>query len=161
MQCRYNTQFFPKCSQNTSHSLPVRARYGVSFVCSNSCLYLASVIVVIHAISCYIGPRYNGTRLYISRLFHEFQQKKWPTKHIFPDIYLHLQECGRYHNIPFAIACCLSLWHSIFITDICTAYFSLVNVRNSCNKFMTCRNVFTCKITGLPVNLEKSRKIAI
>ena len=54
-------------SQNTSHSSPVRARYGMYFVGSNRDLYSVSVTVVIGAISCHIGPRYNGTRLYWGR----------------------------------------------------------------------------------------------
>ena len=37
----------------------------MSFVCSDFELYLASVTVVIYAISCYIVPLYNDTRLYI------------------------------------------------------------------------------------------------
>ena len=55
-------QFSPKLSQNTSHSSPVRARYGMYFVGSNSGSCFASVTTVMYAISHYIGPRYNGTR---------------------------------------------------------------------------------------------------
>ena len=55
-------QFSPKFSQDTSHSSPVRARYGMYFVGSNSGSCFASVTTVMYAISYYIGPRYNGTR---------------------------------------------------------------------------------------------------
>ena len=51
-------------SQNTSHISPIRARYGMYFVDSNSDLYFASVTAVMFAISSYIGPCYNGTWLY-------------------------------------------------------------------------------------------------
>ena len=63
-------QFSPKSSQNTSHSSPVRARYGVYLVGSNCDSFSASVTAVMYAISCYIEPRYNGTRPYsIFRVF--------------------------------------------------------------------------------------------
>ena len=55
-------------SQNIFHSSPVRARYWIYFVGSNCDLYFASVTAVMYAISCYIGPGYNGTRLYIGFL---------------------------------------------------------------------------------------------
>ena len=55
-------------SQNIFHSSPVRARYGIYFVGSNCDLYFASVTAVVYAISFYIGPSYNGTRLYIGFL---------------------------------------------------------------------------------------------
>ena len=55
-------QFSPKYSRSSS----VRARYGVSFVGSASDWYSASVPAMTCAISCYIGPCYNGTRLYVS-----------------------------------------------------------------------------------------------
>ena len=51
--------------EKTSHSSPVRARCGVSFVDPASDRYFATVPVVIYAISYNIGPRYNGTRLYM------------------------------------------------------------------------------------------------
>ena len=41
-------------SQKIPHSSPIRARYGVSFVCSNSDLYFASITAVMCAMSCYI-----------------------------------------------------------------------------------------------------------
>ena len=59
-------QFFTKSSLRTPHSSPVRARYGVSFVNSNSDLYSTSVTAVLCAISCYTGLHYNGTRLYLT-----------------------------------------------------------------------------------------------
>ena len=55
--------------QKTHHGPPIRVRYGVSFV-DPICLlwiqlYSAPVTVVKYAISCYIGPCYNDTQLYI------------------------------------------------------------------------------------------------
>ena len=55
--------FFPKSSQKTPHTSPVRERYGVSFVGWNIALYSASHTADMYAISCYIGRYYNGTRL--------------------------------------------------------------------------------------------------
>ena len=43
------------------HSSPGRAGYGLSFIRD---AYIASAVVVPYANSCYVGPRYNGTRLY-------------------------------------------------------------------------------------------------
>ena len=40
--------------------------YGVSLVDSNSDLYFASVNAVMYAMSCYTGPRYNGTQLQLN-----------------------------------------------------------------------------------------------
>ena len=51
-------QFSHKYSQKTSHSSPVK--YGLSFVDPASDWYSASVPVI-------MGPRYNGTRLYLAR----------------------------------------------------------------------------------------------
>ena len=48
-------------SQIFTNSLPVRSRYGVSFVDPASDWYSASLSDNIEAISYYIGPRYNGT----------------------------------------------------------------------------------------------------
>ena len=50
--------------KKTPHSSPIRSRYGVSFVDSQSDSYSASVPVIIHVISYNIGPHYNGIRLY-------------------------------------------------------------------------------------------------
>ena len=61
----YRNQFSPISSQLTPHISPVRARYGVSIVNTYSDLCSASVTRVLYAISCYIGLRYNSTRLYI------------------------------------------------------------------------------------------------
>ena len=46
------------------NSLPVRARYGVSFGDPISDLYSVSVTAVMYDIPSYIGPRYNDIRLY-------------------------------------------------------------------------------------------------
>ena len=48
----------PRYSEWTHHGSPTRAIYGVSFVCSKFELGFAFVNVELHAISCYIGPRY-------------------------------------------------------------------------------------------------------
>ena len=46
-----------------THSVPVRARYGVSVVSLKSDLRSATVIAVLYVILWKIGQRYNGTRL--------------------------------------------------------------------------------------------------
>ena len=54
------------------HSSPVRARYEVHFVDSASDLYSASVTLIVYVISYNIGPRYNGTWLYMpSHYLHQ------------------------------------------------------------------------------------------
>ena len=60
------------------HSSPVRARYEVSIVGSNSGVYSSSVTAVVYAMSCYTGSRYNGTRLYW-QLFHNAKPGFWVT----------------------------------------------------------------------------------
>ena len=63
---------FPKkYSQKTSHSSPVRSRYVVSFVDPASDWYSAWVHGIIYAISYYIGPRYNGSGLYMYYMCRE------------------------------------------------------------------------------------------
>ena len=42
---------------------PYLVRYDVSFADQISDLYSSPVTALVHAISCYIGPRYNGTQL--------------------------------------------------------------------------------------------------
>ena len=42
------------------------------FVGSNCDSYSASVIAVMYAISCYIGPHYNGTRLYFASTMYVY-----------------------------------------------------------------------------------------
>ena len=54
---------FSKIFVKDTHKLPVRVRYGVSFVGSASDWYSASVSTMECEI-CYIGLRYNDTRLY-------------------------------------------------------------------------------------------------
>ena len=56
---------FSKFITREPHSSPVRARYGVSLVGSNSDSCPASVTIMMYAISCYIIPRYNGIWLYV------------------------------------------------------------------------------------------------
>ena len=57
-------QFSLKFLLKYTYSSPVRARYVMYFVDSTSNQYFASVNAVTHAISCYTGPRYDGTRVY-------------------------------------------------------------------------------------------------
>ena len=52
------------CSQQTPHSAPMWATYGVCFVMDNWDVYSASVTIVLCAIPCYIGPHHNSTWLY-------------------------------------------------------------------------------------------------
>ena len=54
-----------KSSQKTPRSSPVRARFWVSSVKITSDAYFNSVIVMPYEKYCYVGPRYNGTRLYV------------------------------------------------------------------------------------------------
>ena len=56
--------FFQKFNKKTPHSSPVRPTNEVYFLWPNSDLYSASVTTVVCEISCNIGPRYNGIRLY-------------------------------------------------------------------------------------------------
>ena len=63
--CRYNAVNFLQNCQKTSHSSLTSARYGMYFLGLNLDLYSASVTAVIYEISCYIGPRFNSTPLYI------------------------------------------------------------------------------------------------
>ena len=52
--------FYPNYSRNIFQSSPVRARYGLSCLSSD----LDCSAVVLYIIPCYIGARYNSTRLY-------------------------------------------------------------------------------------------------
>ena len=57
-------QFLPVSSQQTPRSSPVGARYRSSVVSLESDLSFATFIIVSYGMSCKIGPRYNGIRLY-------------------------------------------------------------------------------------------------
>ena len=59
-----HSQFSPNSSQETPHSSPVRASYGMSCVNTNSDLRSAPATKLLYAIPCCIGLCYNGTRLY-------------------------------------------------------------------------------------------------
>ena len=87
----------------TPNSSPVRARYGLSFVDSNSDLYLTSVTALLFAISCYIGPRYNGTQLYFRRI----SLLMMPWFHVSP---VHQQQC----YWPCRIENPCLLWERVF-----------------------------------------------
>ena len=63
------TQFSLKSSQKTSHSSPVRARYGVSDVILIFDSLSATAIAVSCVISWQIRPPYNGTWLYMLALY--------------------------------------------------------------------------------------------
>ena len=56
---------FSQMFTKDTHSSPVRARYGVSFVDPASGRYFAWVPVIIYVLFYNIEPRYNGTRLYL------------------------------------------------------------------------------------------------
>ena len=65
VRCRYNAVNF---IQNAHKRHTIARPLGRGMVCLlliNTDLYSASIIAVMCAISCYIGPRYNGTWLYI------------------------------------------------------------------------------------------------
>ena len=65
--CRYNVvNFLTNIHKGhpIARLLLLRASCGVSFVDPASDSYSASVPIIIHVISCNIGPLYNGTRLY-------------------------------------------------------------------------------------------------
>ena len=63
---RYNAvNFHP--NPRKIHSIarpPVRAKYGLSSMNITSVAQFASVIVVPYVKTCYVVPRYNGTRVY-------------------------------------------------------------------------------------------------
>ena len=59
-----------------THSLPVRVRYGVSFVGPASEWYFAWVPAIIYAISYYTGPHYNSTQLYIGQVSLYLHEEK-------------------------------------------------------------------------------------
>ena len=61
------TSIFSKIFTKDTHSLPVRVRYGVSFVDPAYDWYSAWVPGIICAISYYIEPRYSGTLLYVGK----------------------------------------------------------------------------------------------
>ena len=63
VQCNYNMVNLFQNPHNSDKSLPVRVRYGVSFVNLKSDLYSALVNAVECQKSCYTGPCYNGTEL--------------------------------------------------------------------------------------------------
>ena len=75
VRCCYNAVNFLR-NHHDQHYIdsPARARCGIYFVGTNS--YLCSVNVVLYRISCYIGVRYNGTRLYLKQHSHT---GLWPT----------------------------------------------------------------------------------
>ena len=61
----WRSQWSHNYSQQTPHNSPVRATNEVPFVDPASDRYSAWVPVIIYLISYSIGPRYNGTRLYM------------------------------------------------------------------------------------------------
>ena len=72
VRCRYNAvNFLKKYSQRTTHSSPVKARYGMSFVDPASDWYSSRVPAIIYAVSYYIGPHNNDTRLIPSHIHVE------------------------------------------------------------------------------------------
>ena len=66
-RCRYNVVKFLLNPLKRHPYSPIRARYGVPFVCLNSDLYSSSVTAGLYAISYCIGSRYNGIWLFLFR----------------------------------------------------------------------------------------------
>ena len=64
-------QFSPTSSRQTPQSSPVRARYDVYFVNITSYAHFISGFVTSYAKSCYVGLRYNGTRLYVCLILYQ------------------------------------------------------------------------------------------
>ena len=62
VRCRYNAVNFLQNSRKTHHISPVK-RAMVNLLKIESQIYIMTVTAVMHAISCYIEPRYNGTEL--------------------------------------------------------------------------------------------------
>ena len=54
----YDSHYSLKNSRKTPNSLPVRVRYGLSFVSANSDWSVTIVMAVLCALSCYTWPRY-------------------------------------------------------------------------------------------------------
>ena len=80
----YNAVNFLTNIHKTSHSLPVRARYGVSFVSPAFDWYSASV-PAIHAISYYIGLTTTvrlAINTFIQFLLTRWHYSKWPASQI-------------------------------------------------------------------------------
>ena len=64
VRCSYNAvNFLPNPHNIHPIVRPLRARYGV-ILSVQTVSYTTSVTTLMYAISCYIGPRYNGNRLY-------------------------------------------------------------------------------------------------
>ena len=107
MRWSYNTIFFfTNSPQQTPHSSPVRTKYGVSVVNTNSDLCSASVTRVLYTISCWIRPCYKGTRLYMKS--HHIDQT------IVKLTYFQNSECFtpkcKSTSIFWFIPCLLRLW---------------------------------------------------
>ena len=109
----WRSQSYPKSSHQTLHSLPVRVRYGVSFVNTNSGLCFTSVTSFTFTISYYMGLHYNNTWLLLSWASHKslISQEIW-IKHLsFRLIHykIDLHENIGIHNAEFGI-CKQSNW---------------------------------------------------
>ena len=96
-------QFFHKYSQKALHSLPVRARNGVSFVVLASGWYSVSVPVIIYVKYYNNGPRYNGTWLYqvkLDELKEELDGCRWEPVMKFPMSSTRANRCQWFQSTP-------------------------------------------------------------
>ena len=69
MHSLYRNWFSAKSSQQTPHSSPVRASYGVVFCDLKISFMFCSVILLLYVISWYIELHYDGARLYILYIY--------------------------------------------------------------------------------------------
>ena len=80
---------FFKILQNTSHSSPIRTRYYMYCVVSNSHLYSTLVTAVMYFIQRHIRPRYNGTWQY---------QAIWVYVYVLHFMIINKQRCVQWKN---------------------------------------------------------------
>ena len=121
--CRYNTVNFhpnPHKRHTIAPPVPERARCGISFVNITSDTYFSTVVIVPCAKLCYIGPRYNGTRLYIgsftwpcllfNRLTDFMILTDWLTESLFHSLPVFLCVCP-----PLCVCMCLCVCVPIYL----------------------------------------------
>ena len=116
----------------------VRAKHRVSFVGSHSDLYHASGTAAMYVISCYIGSRYNGSRLYSQSGQNPIEciceQNRWLDEPLIGNIqYVPLGM----HTISFALFCCGSTLSSGWIPANYLPKFTGGELRNGVNGFLT------------------------
>ena len=77
VRCRYNAVNFLKTSHKRHTIIRPLGQDIVFFYIQSLIYYSAPIAAVIYAISCFIGPRYNGTQLYIVLCLISQIIKKW------------------------------------------------------------------------------------